>query len=371
LPTVNPEPLILRALPGECVQVTLTNWIKAGGYADMDGYASVPMVVDGFNQNDVDPSMSVSLHANLLAYDILYSDGTNVGLNRTTTAGYTQTVAPSQSITYHWYTGRLTRTGTWEPIEHGIVPLTSSDPIKHSNKGAVGALIVEPANSTWLDSTPIFSYTYGGTLNTRAQTVVTIGAGTDRIQQFHEAVAIYQDDINLRFRNGEPVPNLAISDDPTETGQDGFNYRSEPIWFRAGWTPDTPLQYTRTFPNFDQVLLDSFVGGRPQTPIFDVKASIQARMRMTHPAGDTQNQVFEVTGHNWETEACTANSTVLGWNPLSPWTGSTPMVGPGTKADLLLWQPGGAFAAGGEHLYRTYVAWGFDGGLWGLFRVSP
>ena len=38
-------------------------------------------------------------------------------------------------------TGRMTAT----PIEFGATNLISSDPIKHSNKGAIGALIIEPS----------------------------------------------------------------------------------------------------------------------------------------------------------------------------------------------------------------------------------
>ena len=37
------------------------------------------------------------------------------------------------------------------PIEFGATNLISSDPIKHSNKGAIGSLIIEPQGSTWIE----------------------------------------------------------------------------------------------------------------------------------------------------------------------------------------------------------------------------
>src|SRR5205085_2704509 len=53
---VRREPLILRANAGECIKVTLRNDLPAT-YADLPGYTGVNMLIDGFNQNDVAPSM--------------------------------------------------------------------------------------------------------------------------------------------------------------------------------------------------------------------------------------------------------------------------------------------------------------------------
>ncbi len=144
---VRREPLILRARAGECMRVTLRNWMPAA-YTDVNhpGYSGVNMIVEGFNQNDVRPSMEVSLHPQLVFYDVQRSDGSNVGLNPSQFGR--QTVLPGEIKTYYWYAGDVTGT-TVTPIEFGATGLTSADPIKHSNKGLMGSLIVEPSTAQW------------------------------------------------------------------------------------------------------------------------------------------------------------------------------------------------------------------------------
>ena len=142
------------------------------------------------------------------------------------------------------------------PIEFGATNLSPADPIKHSNKGAIGALIIEPKGSAWNDS-----------FGSRAQVNVTEPDGT----VFREFVTMFQNDINLRFNgfNGEAttelgiaVPNLAEAEDPEDSGQKAINYRTEPLWKRIGYPPDTPLEKTREF-DFTKVLTNNSVGGDP------------------------------------------------------------------------------------------------------------
>src|SRR6185312_8073634 len=100
--------------------------------------------------------------------------------------------------------------GVPTPIEFGATNLSSADPIKHSNKAAIGALIIEPKGSAWNDN-----------FGTRAQIYVKKADGTI----FRELVTIFQNDINLRYKgfNGEAttefgvaVPNLAEAEDPED-----------------------------------------------------------------------------------------------------------------------------------------------------------
>jgi hypothetical protein len=61
----------------------------------------------------------------------------------------------------------------------------------------------------------------------------------------------------------------------------------------------------------------------------------------------------------------------LGTNTLSEWKGAQYGVGPGSHFDFLLKHgAGGAFAIPGDYLYRTFQSFQFDGGIWGIFRVS-
>jgi hypothetical protein len=371
------EPLILRANAGDCINVTLKNGLP-GLVPDLDGFNTMPMIVEKFNANQIDPSTEVGLHPQLVHLDVTRSNGINVGVNPV------QTVKPGSSTTYQWYAGEMvvdsTGFGTSKPIEFGAVNLVSSDPIKHSNKGAIGALIIEPQGATWIEDA-----------NARAQATVTKPDGTS----FREFVLLFQNDINLRF--GErfnafgqhaAVPNTAEAEDAEDSGQKAFNYRTEPFWKRMGYEPDADLEFTRTL-DFTDVLLNRkvsphvgfssgiFAGAPirdatdPETPVFTATAGTPVRFRILMPGGHARNNVFQLHGHIWEEEPYVENSSKLGSNPLSEWKGSQFGIGPGSHFDLLLKNgAGGRFKATGDYLFRSFQSFQFDGGLWGIFRVT-
>src|SRR5262249_12953638 len=153
------------------------------------------------------------------------SDGFNVGLNPA------QTASPNHKISYQWYAGvtwinPTTNTIVHTPVEFGSVALTPADPIKQASKGAVGILIIEPQGSSWVvDSL------------SRASAVVTKADTTT----FREFALILQNNVNMRYQSNNPVNILAQEEDPEDTGQAGFNYRTEPHWFRMGYAPEAPL----------------------------------------------------------------------------------------------------------------------------------
>ena len=70
----------MRANAGDCIEFKLTNNLPAE-LADLAGWNTVPMIVEGFNANQVKPSNQVGLHPQLVAYDVTDSDGANVGMN--------------------------------------------------------------------------------------------------------------------------------------------------------------------------------------------------------------------------------------------------------------------------------------------------
>ncbi len=381
-PGVNPEPLILRANAGDCIQVTLTNWLPTN-YMDADGFSGVHMIVEDFNANDVDPSLAVGLHPALVTYDPLSGDGMNVGINPFVT-GLAQTVTPNQSITYHWYAGHISKTSTGRlllrPVEYGAIPLTSSDPIKHSMRGAVGALIIEPMDSTYiLDQVKEHNIPSIPWLKTYASATIV----TPEIK-FREFVNVFQDDINLFYTDGlriglpptsyPPVGNLSVVQDSTESGHRAFNYRTEPVWFRHGFQPETPPERTRQFTDMHQVFLDNYVSARPETPIWEAAPGDSIRFRVVHPAGNTQNQTFEVQGHVWYEEPFLTSaipSQGIGYSTVSNWEGVHNGIGPGGHLQCLLPSAGGAYQIQGEYMYKSYVPWALDDGLWGLLQVDP
>ncbi|HEX8148785.1 MAG TPA: hypothetical protein VF591_16505 [Pyrinomonadaceae bacterium] len=364
------EPLVLRAKAGDCINVTLNNRLPVTPF-DLDGFNTMPMIVEQFNANQVKPSSEVGLHPQLLFHDVTRSSGLNVGFNPV------QTVKPGASTTYQWYAGDVTAdyatdAGVATAIEFGATGLTSSDPIKHSNKGAFGSLIIEPAGSNWTEDTA-----------SRAQATVTDPNG----RTFREFVLMLQNDVNLRRGTGDgtALPNIAGEEDSEDSGHKAVNYRTEPLWKRMGFDPDAPLTGepepgeptdprtpTRDY-DFTNVLSNSQVGGLdPATPVFTAQAGQDVRVRLLHPAGHARNNVFMLHGHIWEEEPYVNNSTALGSNPLSEWKGAQYGVGPGSHFDFLLKHgAGGAFRVPGDYLYRTFQSFQFDGGIWGIFRVTP
>jgi hypothetical protein len=352
------EPLVLRARAGDCLEITLHNELP-DTVKDLDGYNAWDNIVDYFNANEIKPSSKVGLHPQLLFYDVTRSDGMNVGFNPI------QTANSGHKVTYQWYAGnvwldRTTNKFKWQPMEYGATGLTSSDPLKHSNKGAIGALIIEPRGATWTENP-----------NMRAEATVSDPSSADDINgSFREFVVMFQSDVNMRYGDGSEIKPPPDNEDPAERGQKAFNYRAEPIWFRMGIQPETSLHTTRTL-DFTKVLSNDQVGGDPETPIFTAAPGRKSRFRVLNPAGHGQGSVFELHGHVWQEEPYVANSSRIGSNPNSEWKGSQQGHGPTNHFDAVLENgAGGQFKVPGDYLYRDYVPWMFFHGTWGIFRVG-
>ncbi|HLM57036.1 MAG TPA: carbohydrate-binding protein, partial [Pyrinomonadaceae bacterium] len=94
------EPLVLRANAGDCVEVTLRNKLPEVP-PDLDGFNTMPMIINHFNANQVRPSAQVGLHPQLFFFDVTRSNGVNVGFNPV------QTAQPGHTVKYRWYAGDL------------------------------------------------------------------------------------------------------------------------------------------------------------------------------------------------------------------------------------------------------------------------
>ncbi|WP_325310628.1 multicopper oxidase domain-containing protein [Longimicrobium sp.] len=383
--TRNPEPLILRANAGDCVLVRLRNRLP-NALPDINGFNTLPMIVDQFNANQVVPSARVGLHAQLVSLDVQYSDGSQVGANRNTT------VAPGGWRWYQWYAGTVYPMSNGHlratPAEFGAINLTSSDRIQHSNKGAIAALIVEPANTKWV-------------VNPANRAAAVIQNRSTGATLFKEGVLLFQDDVNLLFGSavtlpavncaapldgelppecrtasgiashtfaaGAPVPNLGGEDDAEDSGEKGLNYRTEPLWFRKGFAPDADFGLTRNL-QFKSVLQ----GDSAQTPIFRVTAGDSVRLRVLEPQGHARNHVFVLHGHVWEQEPYADSSRVIAHNPWSEWKGSRDGHGPGEHFEVIPRHGAGSInRVPGDYLFRDEAAFGFDFGIWGILRVLP
>ncbi len=353
--TREPEPLTLRANAGDCVEVTLTNKISSsflahGGAADGDPRlptepASTPA------------GLRVSLHPQLVRYDVRGSDGATVGINDD------QTVAPGGSRTYRWYADKVT------PGELGATNLLEYGDVRgHRHHGLFGGLIVEPAGSTWHD--PVTGEKLGpnpaGTPN-RSSAAADIRRPTAK--DFREATVYLQDGLNLRDAAGVAVPDpvdhpAAPGEGPAvldaeDQGEKGLNYRSEPFRHRMGPSqdpslPDSPAHRLAG-------VFSSRRHGDPVTPVVRAYAGDPVRMRVLQGGDKPRQHAFAVSGTSWLRQPDDPGSDLVGV-----------VGGLSVGRALNIGLQNGAPAAVGDYRYGSTV--GFfaqSGGLWGILRVYP
>ena len=347
------EPLVLRAVRGECITLTLRNQLPAVP-PDSNGWNTLPPIIDQFNANDVRPSPDVGLHSQLLAYDVTRSDGMNVGLNPI------QTVSPGGSRTYTWYAGTLFPSASnqlvAQSVAFGGVNLMPADPIEHASKGAIGALVIE--------SSPLAIYEDSAA---RASATL-VNTSTGAVMREH--VVLFQTDLNLWY-NGEPIKNLAGLEDSEDSGQKGVNYRTEPMWHRLGYAAETPLTTTRGF-NFANSLHNTQVGGDPKTPVFRSEAGQITFFHLLEPGGHARNSGFNLHGHIWDERPYLGNSLDISFQAISEQKGVSWGHGPSNHFTVLPRNgAGGKFRVLGDYLWRDQTSHLFDGGIWGLFRIVP
>ena len=377
------EPLILRAAAGDCIEVDLVNRLltDSGPNSQMPdadpknsqawSFNYPAPITERFNFNQLHSSNRVSLHPQLVALKSSRDDSAAVGLNIDSTVGPC-TEDSCDPVTYTWYAGDVSYGKQPLPIEFGVAALRDmADVIKHSSHGAIGALVIEPADSTWVTDQEA---NIGR--KDRASATVTKADGS----KFREFVVLYQDDLSLQ-QDGQPMANLRNADDAEDTGQKAFNYRTEPLWARMGTVPSATPEMMNLY-DFSNAFSSkvSHAGCNklpcdPATPIFSAEAGMEVRFRVVHPAGHPRNHSFTVFGHDWLTNPWTEDSagngsTVMGINKASGnRVGSAYGIGPMRDVNIMIDKAGGAFSIPGDYMYRTQDGFMFGGGLWGIFCV--
>ncbi len=392
-----PEPLILRAPAGACIEVQLWNYLPADLADGADApktwsYNMMPPIVDGFNFNQVKTSSYVGLHPQLLAMRLGDNDASNVGINRSSLAApaKSRTVQPTPK-TYMWYAGRWKADKTGVPIEFGATNLRDmGDVIKHSSHGAVGALIIEPENSYFSNDVGATAYVCAS--KTARQQHPAACSPDSAEFKFKEFVAVLQDDLSLE-RNGRPMLPLRGGDDAEDTGQKAINYATEPIWARLG-APDAAIRPEETG-RFDMSSVLSSrepnAGCDPATQVtklcdpplvFEATAGMPVRFRILHPSGHPRQHGFTLFGHAWQEAPFTwgknplpgqeeeEGSRKIGLNPFSAWLGSFSGIGPARHLNIVT-TAGGSKHVAGDYLFRVQESFSFNGGMWGIFRVQP
>jgi len=325
---LNPEPLILRGNVGELIEVTLYNHLFEPLRDDVvHGYPFVPV------ETPFPVSNRISLHPQLLLYDVNGSDGATVGFNPD------QTVGPGECITYRWYVD----------VEVGACNLWDmADLRNHRHHGAFGVFVGSPRGSKYLD--PVTREE----VRTGSQIIVS----NPLLGEYREFVLAMQDGIRLVDKEGrliidpepvfqEPAEEL---EDFEDQGSRGFNYRSERFRHRLLREPDISKVFS------------SKVHGDPATPVFLAYPGDPVVFRFVCPADRARAHTFVLHGHHWQRVADDMNSRHLSVrNSISI----------GTADDLYLdFGAGSMFGIPGDYMYRSgLIRWDVELGVWGIFRV--
>ena len=359
-PGIPIEPLILRANAGDCIQVDLTNGIDLTNTTTARTFDELAKTVPPFGNMSIYASTYAGMTPQVLAYDATTSNGQPVGYNTPQIARPKSAGKNAETKTYYWYAGDLEfgnngRPTKKEPVEFGGLNLMPPDPLFQNTQGLVGAMVVEPRNTTHcLD----FWSTTNNRVSSRASARIYKGnvrcpalGATRPVPLFHEFVSVQQDDLQNSYGTAT---------------NDAINYRTEPILFRYN-QPSTnqPFLFSN---DISCAVSNALVGSDPQTPVFQARGGEPMRMRMLHPGGSGNEQVMTLHGHAWQEEPFRDNSRSIGDNPASNWLGSRDIHGPNDRFELVA-RAGGTFGVNGDYLYRTYPAADFQGGLWGIVRV--
>ena len=390
------EPLILRVAAGECVEVRLSNELPASmpdgpGHPGSWSYNQMPPLIDAFNFNELRTSSRVGLHVQLLAQNTWREDGVGAGLNPDSTVG------PGEPPRiYTWYAGDYVLSPNPAegitlpaPIEFGVAGLQDQgDVIKHASHGAIGALVVEPEHASWRTDCEIKAVEgHGGDPCLESAATVSFKGPDGRDERFREFVVIYQNDTTIQ-RRGQPLPNLRNADDSEDSGQKGFNYRTEPVWARLGAHPAADpndmlsYDYSRVFASVpgcaDRTPAPPCRDGAaavpldPATPLFTAQAGMPVRFRVVEPAGHPRNNGFTIFGHGWAPSPHDDTGTrIVHREDTQQFVGSASGVGPARHLNIVLPSAGGSGAIPGDYMYRSQEGFVFGGGAWGLFRVLP
>lgn len=325
-----PKPLILRANAGDWIEVTLHNMIEVPvPYFD---YPEVPL------DKEHEPSNRVSLNPQFLKYDNLKNSGINVGYNQKE-----QTVAPGETRKYLWYADK----------EYGTCGLQSFGDLRnHRYHGLFGVIIIEPPAAKWYSNKFFTNGDY-------EEQVVVMAPG---VESYREFVVFIQNGIRLLDAKGELIktasagemepepghePGAHDSVDKEDTGEKGYNYRSERFCNRL----QKDSRISKVF--------SSKVHGDPSTPTFKAYSGERVIFRTLMPADKPRNVGFGIHGHTWKEQQKDPKSRII------PLQGAISI---GSVYNMEL--EDGAFNAG-DYLYRSgSLKWDTESGMWGIFRVA-
>jgi FtsP/CotA-like multicopper oxidase with cupredoxin domain len=318
------QPLVVRANMGDCVQVNFTNDASGGRFgAHIDGLAfAVDSSGDAVGRNPAsDPA-----RGELRTYTFYVPDD------------------PTLEGAHYIRPGP----GSRQAVAHGLF----------------GALVVEPAGSTYL------SPNTGQPIESGWEAMIAPAGG---LKSFRENVQVYHEvgdeDFRILNKAGELVRLVDPHTDSYRPGARAINYRSEPFMNRLDRNPKQESQG-----------YGSYAFGDPATPTMQGYLGDPTKIRVLH-GGSEMFHVFHLHGGGirWrfnphEDTTFDYADTGLNKRPSTSLSPSTRLdsqsFGPGEAYDLQIeGGAGGVQQAAGDFLYHCHIGEHYVSGMWAFWRV--
>ncbi|MFW5650374.1 MAG: multicopper oxidase domain-containing protein [Acetivibrio ethanolgignens] len=291
------KPLVIRANVGDKIVVTFHHSLKR----------------------------DLSIHVQGLAYDVQTSDGASVGFNRDSTT--------KNGIVYTWY---AVREGVYLFSDMGDTRSSEEGTNVH---GLFGAIIVEAAESKWLDpqtgeelESGLFADIYHPTK-----------------PAFREYAVFFHDELEIKNKDGEQPkdPHTGL---PSATT--AISYRSEPMRNREPLTDDHA-------DTGEDISMSSWVYGDPAPPILRAYVGDPSKIRLIH-GGVKETHVFHLHNHQWRLEGENPLSTIIDSISISPQECYTLDIlhGAGSLNGMI-----------GDAIFHCHLYPHFHEGMWALWRI--
>lgn len=326
--TKEPEPLIIRANEGDCVDFAFTN--------------KAPLRIGGNKFQSLLVTNEVGMHVHLVKFDVLASDGATNGWN------YDEAVLRNQTQHYRWMVDTDLKSIFWH--DHSFAGV-------HQQHGVFGGMVAEPKGASYRD--PKTGATVGPADLSAPQQ--QSGWRADILDpngpDFREFAIFAQDFVPLFDKDNKEVNPPALVDDLEDQGVSGINYRNAPFKFRR----------SRTLPNGKVKAIDpslvysSKVHGDPDTPVMEAYRQDPVRIRVFQGSQEEQH-VFSLHGARWRFEPDDARSELRSAQSF------------GISEAFNFYAPTfencGSAACKGDYLYRLNDKDSLWLGAWGLLRIS-
>ncbi|MGN0677137.1 MAG: multicopper oxidase domain-containing protein, partial [Ruminococcus sp.] len=268
----------------------------------------------------------VSMHVQGLRYDVMTSDGANVGNNPDTTT--------YDFIQYVWY---AEKEGVYLFSDLGDARSSEEGTNVH---GLFGAIIVEKPQSRWFD--PV--------TGEETESGLFADIYNPAHPSFREYAVFFHDELEIKNKDGQqPVdPHTGLPN-----GTTAISYRSEPMRNRP------PFDEMHHVVIGEDISMSSWPYGDPAPPILRAYAGDPAKIRLIH-GGIKETHVFHLHNHQWRLEPDDPKSTIIDSISISPQECYT--------LDIL-YGAGSLTRTIGDVIFHCHLYPHFHEGMWTLWRI--